>query len=161
MRWLDGFTDSVNMSLSKLWEIAKDRKAWCAVVHGVAKSQTQLSSWTTKNRPDTSCDGWVRSEQLIHVRLVFQALSYLRTVILQRLTPEVSNNDLLPPNPSKSNRSQLYQRDCLASALVFLMGLLNILVLSIALGETTEEKRREEREKNEMGLYSWWLEGKG
>ena len=102
MRWLDGFTDSVNMSLSKLWEVVKDRKAWCAVVHGVAKSQTQLSSWTTKNRPDTSCDGWVRNEQLIHVRLVFQALSYLRTVILQRLTPEVSNNDLLPPNPQRT-----------------------------------------------------------
>ena len=47
MRWLDGITDSVDMSLNQLQEMVKDRQAWRAIVHGVTKSQTQLSDWTT------------------------------------------------------------------------------------------------------------------
>ena len=59
MRWLDGITDSMDMSLSELWKLVMDREAWRAAIHGVAKSRTRLSDWTELKGPEDFPGGTV------------------------------------------------------------------------------------------------------
>ena len=81
MRWLDGITDLMDMGLSELWELVMNREAWCAAIHGVAKSWTQLSNWTELNWTISLISGLISNDIISNKWEQISVLPWLALVV--------------------------------------------------------------------------------
>ena len=102
MRWLDGITDTMDVNLGKLQEMVRDRETWCATIHGIAKSWTQLGNWTTTTRfviaflPRSKCllISWLQSPSAVILEPM-EIMSLTVSIVSPSICREVTGQDAM------------------------------------------------------------------